>query len=487
MVLHFLQNSLPPRFVASVPAKFVLPSNPRFNPVANLMNNCPHNPENSVRICYESKIQILYHIDWLFSKLPRNFQASWHSKDEFKDALFHEPDFYVGSSTCHMRAHLQRNPHPDSVAKIIVDQLLDVDDNALSIRILFRKLPPHFTTYLMTPKGIRGFCQFYPSLFEFPDYGEVVSLSTTPLFKSSRSLNLPFQPDSKLENGEDRSIVSAVKHLMTHCHVDTKNSTVMVVASLDKPYFNLEWVYDKLPKELKNKFVNWKHLKAYLFKYGNTFILLSKFVQLRSTLVDFPCEKSVSLEILKIQHEYKDATTEDIFRRLPPYYQSRIKTVAELRKFFALYPEFHPNNQESSASSSQESTPVPSASTETEMNKSTPVRSASTEKEMNALPVEYNFHMTESMAQPNLVEMSRKVQELQNDLQMMDKAPLALKRNIDSLADQFKMMSVLSSNSTSSNSLQDPAILSYVKKPQAEFIDMAPVDCPEDLDCVIDI
>ena len=37
-----------------------MPSNAVFNPVANLIHNCPHSMENSVRVCIESRRYIMY-------------------------------------------------------------------------------------------------------------------------------------------------------------------------------------------------------------------------------------------------------------------------------------------------------------------------------------------------------------------------------------------------------------------------------------------
>ena len=98
-------------------------------------------------------------------------------------------------------------------------------------------------------------------------------------------------------------VINSVLNLMKMSHMDAQNSTVFVFANVDKPYFKLEWIFEKLPKNIKAKFDCYKTLKTFLFRNSRTFLIIGGFIQLRTKLVDIPCDKSISLEILKIQHQ----------------------------------------------------------------------------------------------------------------------------------------------------------------------------------------
>ena len=111
------------------------------------------------------------------------------------------------------------------------------------------------------------------------------------------SINLKTAEDSH------QMVINSVLNLMKMSHMDAQNSTVFVFANVDKPYFKLEWIFEKLPKNIKAKFDCYKTLKTFLFRNSRTFLIIGGFIQLRTKLVDIPCDKSISLEILKIQHQ----------------------------------------------------------------------------------------------------------------------------------------------------------------------------------------
>ena len=96
-------------------------------------------------------------------------------------------------------------------------------------------------------------------------------------------------------------VINCVLNLMKMSHMDSQNSTVFIFANIDKPYYKMEWVYEKLPKNVKSRFDNYKSLKIFLFRSSRTFLIIGNFIQLRTKLVDLPCDKSISLEILRLQ------------------------------------------------------------------------------------------------------------------------------------------------------------------------------------------
>ena len=105
-------------------------------------------------------------------------------------------------------------------------------------------------------------------------------------------------------------VINSVLNLMKLSHMDAQNSTVFVFANVDKPYYKLEWIYEKLPRNIKSKFDGSKSLKTFLFRNSRTFLIIGGFVQIRTKLVDVPCDKSISLEILRVQHRNSSATVQ---------------------------------------------------------------------------------------------------------------------------------------------------------------------------------
>merc|ERR1712086_554198 len=183
------EKSFTPRFNS-----ILMPSNAVFNPVANLIHNCPHS--------MESRRYIMYKVDWVFSKLPSHIKKNWKSAKELIDDLYYEQDFFVGPHCCHMRAALQRSPHPDKIAKIIVDKLLE-HQGSMPSKDLYDDLPQKIKLYLKTSKGLKGFVGFYPALFDEKNKlnsssdDQIIELMTVPIFKTEKDLKLPHGSDPK--------------------------------------------------------------------------------------------------------------------------------------------------------------------------------------------------------------------------------------------------------------------------------------------------
>jgi len=450
----------------------LMPSNAVFNPVANLIHNCPHSMENSVRICIESRRYIMYKVDWVFSKLPSHIKKNWKSAKELIDDLYYEQDFFVGPHCCHMRAALQRSPHPDKIAKIIVDKLLE-HQGSMPSKDLYDDLPQKIKLYLKTSKGLKGFVGFYPALFDEKNElnsssdDQIIELMTVPIFKTEKDLKLPHGSDPKKADGDQHQmVINCVLNLMKMSHMDSQNSTVFIFANIDKPYYKMEWVYEKLPKNVKSRFDNYKSLKIYLFRSSRTFLIIGNFIQLRTKLVDLPCDKSISLEILRLQQRLSSPSVQDVLQKLPSYCNGRIRSVAELQKFFGLYPEFHGKN---------------------ELPYSPHQSHGATSKTNSPADFRQNSDQPPNL-QESLQQMSQQIQDLQQKNQPI---PEGLRKNIDTLADQFRQISMGSSHSNSSNSLQDPAVISYTKKTKnskEEFMDTeGPIETLDKNDSIIEI
>lgn len=182
--------------------------------------------------------------------------------------------------------------------------------------------------------------------------------------------------------------------------------------------------------------------------------------------MDLPCDKSISLEILRLQQRLSSPSVQDVLQKLPAYCSGRIRSVAELQKFFGLYPEFHGKNE-------LPYTPQQSHGATSKTNSTADFRQ-STDQPPNL--------------QESLQQMSQQLQDLQQKNQPI---PEGLRKNIDTLADQFRQISMGSSHSNSSNSLQDPAVISYTKKTKnskEEFMDIeGPIETLDKNDSIIEI
>ena len=103
------------------------------------------------------------------------------------------------------------------------------------------------------------------------------------------------------------------------------------------------------------------------------------------------------------------------------------------------------------------------------------------------------WYVKQNQKTPNLQESLQQMSQQLQDLQLKNgNIPEELKKDISTLADQFKMISMGSSHSNSSNSLQDPAVISYTKKEKEEnssidFMDMAPLETLDQNDAITEI
>ena len=170
-----------------------------------------------------------------------------------------------------------------------------------------------------------------------------ISLMPAPFFKK---LDLPVGKDSKF-GFNDEPKFNAIVNLMNIAHMDENNAGIFVVQNLDKPYYSLKWLYDKLPQQVQVKFSSHREVRGFLSRFKDTFLVLGTHVQLRQKLQKLPCEKTISLEILKILKATAASngmSMRDIFNQLPGYCSDRIRSVGELQKFFTLHSEFHVNS-----------------------------------------------------------------------------------------------------------------------------------------------
>lgn len=316
---------------------FVFPQNALLNPIANLMNNCPHTIENSTRITVASRTAIMFKTQWVYDHLPSHSTRAWRTSRDLTKELEKDPDFYSGSQSCQLKEIIAKSPHPDLIARTILDLLLSSKKESITAQEIFNQVPAKIKAFLKTLKGARGFVQFYPALFVLE--GDEVKVQHEPIFK--QDLNLPKLPNPPSVSDYDQKALNSVVTLMTMSHAMPSNALVFVIENLDKIYLSIDWVHDRLPKNIKERFKHPNHLYGFFMKFKGTFVLLGKFVQLKSTLRNLPCDKSTSLEIVKLQSKKGDMSTRELYTGLPDSCRTRIRSESELKKFLKLYCDFH--------------------------------------------------------------------------------------------------------------------------------------------------
>ena len=87
-----------------------------------LMTNAQKEVKNARRFSLNHENQtLLFESSWIFTSLPKNLKKSWDSYDFLRQ----DPEFYWhGSSYFELTENLKSLPHPDKIARMIVDQLL---------------------------------------------------------------------------------------------------------------------------------------------------------------------------------------------------------------------------------------------------------------------------------------------------------------------------------------------------------------------------
>ena len=87
-----------------------------------LMTNAQKEVKNASRFSLNHENQaLLFESSWIFTRQPQNLKKFWDSYD----FLTEDPEFYWhGSSYFELTENLKSLPHPDKIARMIVDQLL---------------------------------------------------------------------------------------------------------------------------------------------------------------------------------------------------------------------------------------------------------------------------------------------------------------------------------------------------------------------------
>ena len=86
------------------------------------MTNAQKEVKNASRYSLNHENQaLLFESSWIFTRQPQNLKKNCDSYD----FLTQDPEFYLhGSSYFELMENLKSMPHPDRIARMIVDQLL---------------------------------------------------------------------------------------------------------------------------------------------------------------------------------------------------------------------------------------------------------------------------------------------------------------------------------------------------------------------------
>ena len=246
----------------------------------------------------------------------------------------------TGPNCCHLTEIFERNPVPDRVARYIVEVLFNIREEG-PFGEIFQKLPPSVKSYLKTQESLKSFTEFYPELF----------LIET---KSLQSRSSPHYPNTTWFTHEytfSEKLEYRVLEEMSKLSHKAQSSRIFVLKNCDRPFFSIEWLYNNLPDKLKEDLeINPIDFPNFLMKHQNLFEVKGgkQFVEAKSRMSDdFPSDKIVALEILRIKRMLSKATNHEIVTNLQSWCRLRIsasyKTSTSLFLFIALHKDFFSN------------------------------------------------------------------------------------------------------------------------------------------------
>ena len=93
-------------------ATFHRVSNPRLNPIANILSTSVPDSGNAMRLTTIHNLEqgILFKMPWIFSKLPVHVRQKWKSLHDLDSVLMRDSEFEVYLGCCQLKSILQQNP-----------------------------------------------------------------------------------------------------------------------------------------------------------------------------------------------------------------------------------------------------------------------------------------------------------------------------------------------------------------------------------------
>ena len=317
----------------------ILPTN-FINSIKEIMENNWNTAMNSERISLDDNRQaILFKTSWLYNEIGLQ---KWKSCYEMIQDMKSSKKFVISEEFCHLVDILFQKEVPERVARAIVEALFDRNE-CDSLSNIFECLCIDIKKYLKSPKGLKYFVEFYPELFSvIEDFVQLKEVPDVQIEKDTVDLNT-IDSDLTAKN----LILFLIKKLTELPH-ETENSRIMVLDNQDRPFYKLDYIWELIPPELKDKFqlTCLNDMMKILEFFPHVFKMSTHplFIQTRNKLSEsFPSEKIVSLEILRVKRRMPKAPTLNIFLNLSPICRKRIRDPTELSKFLELHNDFHFN------------------------------------------------------------------------------------------------------------------------------------------------
>ena len=245
----------------------------------------------------------------------------------------------TGPNCCHLTEIFERSPVPDRVARYIVEVLFNIREEG-PFDVIFQKLPPSVRSYLKTQESLKSFTEFYPELF----------LTETKSLQLKPSPQYPITTLLKNEDTVSEELEFRILEEMSKLPHKSQGSRIFVLKNCDRPFYSIEWLYnnlsDKLKEDLKISPIDFPN---FLMKHQNLFEVKGgrQFVEAKSRMSDdFPSDKIVALEILRIKRMMSKATKREIVMNLSSWSRLRIKGSFKTRDsfpFLSLHKDFFSN------------------------------------------------------------------------------------------------------------------------------------------------
>lgn len=287
-----------------------------FEEIRSLMEDNPQTPLNSMRYRVNQKIAVMFKVSWIYTMLPDEAKRQFQSATFLKSTLKVHRDFVVAKDLCHLKETLRSNMESGRLARLIVDQLFQTSEQS-SISLLFKKLPHDARTQLKSVEGLEGFIKFYPSLFHLQS-SSMVKLASEPLMTN---VIKPIPNSRGAANAAQRKQLTSLPGLAHEKGL----STLFVFQNIEKPFFKVHNINQNLLKKLKS---------------ATLMVVIHNHAGLRDSLENSPCEKSVCLEILRAKTLHNGISNEDVFSKLSPQAQQRVRSSDELDLFVTLHSDF---------------------------------------------------------------------------------------------------------------------------------------------------
>lgn len=146
----------------------------------------------------------------------------------------------------------------------------------------------------------------------------------------------------EVEMTSDKGIIKSLTNLMTLSHHDVENSKIFIENNFERPFYHVQWLWEKLPSFVKFHFESHKQLKNFMRKYSSFYEVHGIYARTKNETS--LCEKTISLEILRIFRKKPNANHIEITKNLPSACRTRVRTAKELSKFLNLQEYFHEEN-----------------------------------------------------------------------------------------------------------------------------------------------